>query len=218
MYTSVYTLWQVAAPEPEPRPSASAPARRLLRHDERYEQLLRAAATAFARGGFAATSMDDVATEAGVTRLIVYRHFDSKEELYRAVLERVADRLRQQFLDGLEQGPVRRGIVVGSMLAVARENPDGFLLLTGHAVREPEFASYHDQWWATAVEVADRLAGGALSDPTLRAWADRALVAYVVDAVEAWLGAGDPARDPEFVAMATDGLAAMVRAWGTGPS
>lgn len=191
-----------------------APPRRLLRQDERYEQLLRAAATAFARGGFAATSMDDVASEAGVTRLIVYRHFDSKEELYRAVLERVADRLRHEFLAGLGQAPARRGFVVGSMLAVARENPDGFLLLTGHAVREPEFASYHDQWWATAVAVADRLAGATLADPALRPWADRTMVATVVEAVQAWLGTGDPARDPEFVAMATDGLAAMVRAWG----
>jgi len=101
----------------------------------------------------------------------------------------------------------------GSMLVVAREDPDGFVLLTRHAVREPEFASSHDQWWATAVEVADRMAGSALADPTLRQWADRTLVATLVDAVQAWLGTGDPDRDAEFVATATAGLAAMVRAW-----
>ena len=67
--------------------------RRLMQRDERQAQILAAAAAAFARTGFAGTSMDDVAAEAGITRLIVYRHFDSKEDLYRAVLTKVTDRL-----------------------------------------------------------------------------------------------------------------------------
>ncbi|MGH9248879.1 MAG: helix-turn-helix domain-containing protein [Acidimicrobiales bacterium] len=46
--------------------------------------LLAAAARAFARGGFAATGLDDVAAEAGVSRVLTYRHFDSKEQLYTA--------------------------------------------------------------------------------------------------------------------------------------
>jgi len=68
----------------EPAPAAAtgspgtAPGRQLLSRADRQAQLLRAAATAFARAGFAATSMDDVAAEAGVTKLIVYRNFDSK--------------------------------------------------------------------------------------------------------------------------------------------
>ena len=41
--------------------------------------------------------MDDVARSAGVTRLIVYRIFTSKEELYRAVLEQVTTRLGEEF-------------------------------------------------------------------------------------------------------------------------
>ena len=62
--------------------------------------------------GLAATSMDDVAAEAGVTRLIVYRNFESKEGLYRAVLERVATRLRDEFVAGLERlrAGVRRAV------------------------------------------------------------------------------------------------------------
>ena len=35
-----------------------------------------------------ATSLDDIAAEAGVTRVILYRHFDSKTDLYQAVLDR----------------------------------------------------------------------------------------------------------------------------------
>ena len=82
--------------------------RRLLRPTERQAQILRAASRAFARGGFAATSMDDVAAEAGITRLIVYRHFASKEVLYRAVLTAVADRLRDEFLAGMAGTAPRR--------------------------------------------------------------------------------------------------------------
>jgi AcrR family transcriptional regulator len=60
---------------------------------ERREQILAAATRAFARTGFAATSLDDVAGEAGITRVILYRHVESKAELYRAVLERAQRRL-----------------------------------------------------------------------------------------------------------------------------
>ena len=47
--------------------------------------------------GFAATSMEDVAEACGVTKLIVYRHFDSKEDLYRAILQRVFDRQAEEL-------------------------------------------------------------------------------------------------------------------------
>ena len=73
------------------------PARRLLRREERHASILHGAASAFAKSGFASTSMEDVAEACGVTKLIVYRHFDSKEELYRAILQRVFDRNQEEF-------------------------------------------------------------------------------------------------------------------------
>ena len=54
---------------------------------QRREQILAAATRAFARGGFANTGLDAVAAEAGVTPVILYRHFASKADLYREVLE-----------------------------------------------------------------------------------------------------------------------------------
>jgi AcrR family transcriptional regulator len=48
-----------------------------------------------ARAGFAATSLDDIAAEAGITRVILYRHFESKADLYRAVLDRACTRLAE---------------------------------------------------------------------------------------------------------------------------
>ena len=68
-----------------PASTTSAP----RRDPARRMALLAAAAEAFAHAGYAATSMDEIAATAGITKLIVYRHFESKEVLYRAVLEQV---------------------------------------------------------------------------------------------------------------------------------
>jgi Bacterial regulatory proteins, tetR family len=66
---------------------AVIPAVCTVRSAERREQILLAATQAFARSGFAGTSLDDVAAEAGINK--VYRHFESKIDLYQTVLDRV---------------------------------------------------------------------------------------------------------------------------------
>src|SRR5262249_25961470 len=70
----------------------SVPVRR-LRPAERRAQILEAGTGAFARAGFAATGLDNIAAEADITRVLLYRHFDSKADLYRAVLERACGRI-----------------------------------------------------------------------------------------------------------------------------
>jgi AcrR family transcriptional regulator len=50
------------------------------------KELLRAAAGLFLRDGFVATSLADVATAAGVTKGAVYSNFESKEDLFLALL------------------------------------------------------------------------------------------------------------------------------------
>ena len=89
--------------------SATAPPRQLLARPERMASILRGAASAFAKSGFAATSMEDVAAACGVTKLIVYRHFESKEDLYREVLQRVFDRQAEEFVALLAQRGARPG-------------------------------------------------------------------------------------------------------------
>ena len=197
-------------------------ARRLLRRDERQAQILGAAATAFARGGFAATSMEDVAAEAGITRLIVYRHFDTKEDLYRAVLTAVTERLAEEWHRLVEGG--ERGFVFQALLTVAREQPDGYRLLFQYAPREPKFAAFYEEVRSVQVALADQLLGERLPDPGMRRWATRTVIGYLNDSVLAWLEVGDPSRDADFVAQATDGLVAMYLAWvpdevvsGSGP-
>ena len=58
-------------------------------------RLLDAAADVFARRGFAAASLDEVAEEAGLTKGAVYSNFESKDDLIFALLD---DRLDRQLL------------------------------------------------------------------------------------------------------------------------
>jgi AcrR family transcriptional regulator len=193
-------------------PSPSAVPRVLLPRADRAASILRGAATAFARAGFAATSMEDVAAASGITKLIVYRHFESKEELYRAVLTRVSDRLAENFAGALESERPG-GVGARSLLATAREDPDGFVLLWRHAAREPQFADYAAAQRAQAVAVARSLRGPE-GDEVWERWAAEAIVSWLVESVLAWLEVGDPARDEEFLTRVADGLRAMRVAWG----
>ena len=186
--------------------------RQLLSREERHASILRGAAEAFARTGYAATSMEDVAAATGITKLIVYRHFESKEDLYRAVLDQVSNRLAEEFLRGLNLTD-RRGFAVRSILSVAREHPDGLRLLWIHAAREPQFAAYAQEQHDKAIEAALYLIGATIDDQTVRVWAARTAVHYLFDAVLSWLDVGTPSRDDEFVELATSGLQALYLAW-----
>jgi AcrR family transcriptional regulator len=63
---------------------------RLTREEKKAqtrERLLDAAQTVFARRGFLAASLDEIAEEAGLTKGAVYSNFESKEDLFQAVLD-----------------------------------------------------------------------------------------------------------------------------------
>jgi AcrR family transcriptional regulator len=186
--------------------------RRLLPREERRDAILRAAATAFAHTGFAATSMEDVAAACGITKLIVYRHFASKEELYRAVLEEVSQRQVQVFLDNVLEGSQALGL--RTFLTVAREHPDGFVLLWRHAYREPQFAAYAREFREKAVDVARTpLARVFPGRSALGRWAAESFIDQMVSMVLAWLEHGEPGADEAFLVSGTAGLRAMVGAW-----
>jgi AcrR family transcriptional regulator len=172
---------------------------------------------AFARSGFAHTSMEDVAAACGVTKLIVYRHFETKEQLYRSVLRGVVERLGEEIHAGLAARSTR-GVGARTLLTVAREDPAAFTLLWRHAAREPEFAGDAAELRAVSVNFTRRLAHLDRGDATIDRWMAEVLFAWLVEATLTWLDVGNPARDDEFVDRATDGLWAVRRAWGRAPA
>jgi AcrR family transcriptional regulator len=62
-------------------------------------RILNAALRCFARSGFQRTSMTDVAAEAGLSRTILYRHYQSREDVFRALSQRVNQGVRRAVID-----------------------------------------------------------------------------------------------------------------------
>src|SRR5829696_240930 len=61
--------------------------RRRMSAGDRRALILDAAREAFAEGGYHSTALEDVAERAGVSKALLYEHFDSKRDLHAAMLE-----------------------------------------------------------------------------------------------------------------------------------
>lgn len=55
--------------------------------DTRKQQILNAAFSEFTKNGFALTKMDDIAKKAGVSKGLIYHHFQSKEDLLNELVQ-----------------------------------------------------------------------------------------------------------------------------------
>jgi AcrR family transcriptional regulator len=175
-------------PPGPPLAATPAPGGRLHRAARR-EQILAAATRAFAGSGFAATSLDDVAAEAGVSRVILYRHFESKADFYRAVLERAQSRLADAVGAG-DYTPES----VDALIEAAVEDPAGFRLLFQHAIREPEFREQMETFQAGMIDVAYRQLKEMIPDPLWARWAAQLAPMVTIQAIIAWLDVGQPER------------------------
>ncbi|SIQ13652.1 transcriptional regulator, TetR family [Rhizobium sp. RU35A] len=80
------------------------------------EQILEGAKAVFMRLGFDAASMNDITREAGVSKGTIYVYFDSKDDLFAAIMEQERTRLAESMrdiLDGseaVEEGLYRFGV------------------------------------------------------------------------------------------------------------
>ena len=70
-----------------------------LTAEQRHEQLVTAAITAFTTAGYAGTTTDQVARLAGVSQPYVIRLFGSKQQLFIAAVEHASGRIEQKFRD-----------------------------------------------------------------------------------------------------------------------
>ncbi len=112
---------------------------------ERRAQLIETATSVFAEQGFHATSMNDVADAAGVTKPVLYQHFSSKRDLFVELLTEIGDQLRDRIAKATADasGP-RQQIEQGfrAYFEYVGANTDAYRVLFGAgARRDPEFAS-----------------------------------------------------------------------------
>src|SRR3569833_4635580 len=77
---------------------------------ERREQLLDIGRTLFAERGFDGTSIEEIATVAGVSKPVVYEHFGGKEGLYAVVVDREMAHLLEMVTKALVGGHPRQKV------------------------------------------------------------------------------------------------------------
>jgi AcrR family transcriptional regulator len=70
--------------------------------EDRRQEVLRAAAAAFADGGYQGTTTQDVAERAGISQPYIFRLFSSKKELFLAVVEDCFKRTDATFVKAAE--------------------------------------------------------------------------------------------------------------------
>jgi AcrR family transcriptional regulator len=182
----------------------------------RRAQIIESAAGAFLQAGFDGTSMEDVAQAAGVSRLVIYRIFETKEHLYRAVLSSVTDEFVAEFVDMDRAEIRRRGGISRVTLGIARRHPDAFRLLWRQAAHEPAFAAFAHDFRKVVGEYAENLIAvdGRVMEPHMMRWCATAVAAHLLEGISAWLDDGDPTLDDHYVVLQVCGLRAMIDAWG----
>lgn len=121
--------------------------RRLTRDEKKANtrfQLLQAAATVFPRRGYHATSVDEVAEEAGFTVGALYSNFSGKQDLFLAMLEEHFARQMAVYAEISSQGHTLEAKARGAAdhwMAFLTSNPQFFPLFIefwGLALRDPD--------------------------------------------------------------------------------
>jgi len=111
-------------------PSNARPRTRMSGH-QRREQLVDVGRSLFAERGFDGTSVEEIATKAGVSKPVVYEHFGGKEGLYAVVVDREVQRLLDAITGSLVAVHPRQVLerVGFALLDYVEQNSDGFRIL-----------------------------------------------------------------------------------------
>jgi AcrR family transcriptional regulator len=141
--------------------SRPAPARRRLTAEARRAAILEAASTVFSARGYHSASIDDIASEAGVSKALIYEHFASKQELHRNLVEAHAAELYERLAAAVpraEGSAARLEAGLDAFFGFVEERRDAWRMLFREAA-DPETVALLDRMVAqvTAV-VADLIA------------------------------------------------------------
>jgi len=127
-------------------PGAPGPRRRLSA-EERRESILDAANRVFGEHGYDNVRIDDVAAAAGISKALIYEHFESKQELYGELMSRAAMDLLGLLVQaaaapGME-GPLRMENAAAAGFQWVQEHPHAFHMFI-RDVTDPEIAEQQD--------------------------------------------------------------------------
>jgi AcrR family transcriptional regulator len=136
---------------------------------ERKTLIESAAARLFAERGYAATTVEDIVAEAGVTKPMLYRHYESKKQLHLALLERHRDELAAAALDAFihDDGPLEQRLpgMIEAWFTHVEQHPYTWRMLFRDTTGDPDVQRLHRE-----LQRRQRMADVALLrefDPTL---------------------------------------------------
>jgi AcrR family transcriptional regulator len=98
----------------------------------RRAQLIEVGRSLFAKRGYDATSVEEIAEHAKVSKPIVYEHFGGKEGLYAVVVDRETDYVVTRIAESISSGSARERVERAALafLTYVKERPDGFAVLS----------------------------------------------------------------------------------------
>jgi AcrR family transcriptional regulator len=110
--------------------------------EERRAGILDAALAVFSARGFHSSSIDDIAREAGISKALIYEHFESKQGLYADLLERNANELFERLASALagvevDSGAARLATGLDAFFSFVEERRDAWRILFRDVV-DPE--------------------------------------------------------------------------------
>lgn len=168
---------------------------------ERREQLVGVAREAFAERGFEATTIEEIADRAGVSKPVVYQHFGGKEGIYAVVVDREVTKLTTAITEALDAAPHPRAAaedVAAAFLGYIEDHEQGFRILVRDApstLTAGTFASVIGDVAARAERMlVDEFSDRGFDQETAPMYA-RMLVGAVALVGEWWLDAREPSRD-----------------------
>jgi AcrR family transcriptional regulator len=174
---------------------ASGAGSRRLTADARRRQLFDVALSLFAAHGYPATTMDDIAEAAGVTKPLVYQHFDSKRALYLELMDVFSTELVTRIVKATAgaEGPrqqVELGFAAYFELMVGNE--PAFRLLYGRdAPDDPELGAALRRVEEAIAQAIDPLIDAGL-EPEHRLLLAHAVVGMAEGASRHWLSSHRP--------------------------
>ncbi|CED92671.1 Transcriptional regulator, TetR [Actinomyces succiniciruminis] len=196
--------------------SSKASKRTRMSASERREQLIAVARALFAEKGFEATSIEEIANRAKVSKPVVYEHFGGKEGLYAVIVDRELTAISTTITQALKSSSSASVIVERAALALLtyiEESSDGFRILSATNTHSSD--TYSTLLADVAIQVSGLLAKQFSThglDPRTAPLYAQMLVGIVAMPSQWWLD--NPAMSKEEVAahmvnLAWNGLRAM---------
>jgi AcrR family transcriptional regulator len=188
--------------------SRRAEPRRRISGDERRESILQLTSRAFAEGGYDGVRTAELAASAGVSEALIYQHFRTKAELYRAAVDRSADLLEERIVQAAAPGPPveeRLQRAIDAFFRFVAEPGNAWTVLTLN-VSDPELGDYQRELRARAIGglaglLATHPSAGALGRAQLEQLAE--VIAGGAESLATWWAQNPRADREELVTLLT---------------